>query len=244
MLPTALLSTHSGGFEGFSFLDLTEEMERMLTHWKRIDLQFDAVQTGYLGSSKQIAVVTDALSLAKPNARIIVDPAMADNGKLYKNITEDMIGAMRTLCKRADIILPNLTEAALLADVPYQSSPSAEAVAVLSKRLSDQLGVQNIVLTGVSSSEGYGASCYDARAEEIAFFARPRVDDHFYGTGDTFASVLVASMENGKTLAEATEIATTFVSRTIEQSYRDGLERRYGTCFELQIPWLVRELGL
>ena len=246
MLPTALLSTHSGGFKDFSFLDLTDEMHKIIHHWQSVGLQFDAIQTGYLGSSKQVAVVSEALKLAKKDACIIVDPAMADNGKLYSKISEEMVAAMKSLCRQARIILPNLTEACFLADRAYENRyDDPDFVLMLARELHAKLGVPYVIITGVSRTKDlYGAACYNGEKDAITYFEKNRVDDHFYGTGDTFASVLSAAVQNGKTIEESTEIATEFTARTIEMSYEARLPREYGTCFEKNIPWLVKRLGL
>lgn len=246
MLPTALLSTHSGGFKDFSFLDLTEEMHKIVAHWRREGLAFDAIQTGYLGSSKQVAVVTEALQLAKEDACIIVDPAMADNGKLYSKISEEMVGAMKSLCQHAKIILPNLTEACFLAGRAYENRYDDPAfIGMLTRDLHDKLGVENIIITGVSRTRNkYGAACYNGIQDNLTYFEGDRVEDHFYGTGDIFASVLSAAVQNGKSIEESTEIATEFTAKTIKMSHEAGLAREYGTCFEKNIPWLVQRLGL
>lgn len=245
-LPTALLSTHSGEFKNFSFLDLTEEMEKIITHWKSVDIQFDAVQTGYLGSHDQIEAVKRAMKMTRKDALRIVDPVMADNGKLYSGISHAMVDAMRDLCGCASILLPNLTEANLLIEEPYRDGHNDIGyVQEILHKLYDRLKVQRIVLTGVSSKVGhYGAVCFESDTKQIHYFERKKIEDHFYGTGDIFASVLSASLLNQKTLQESTDIAVDFTQRTIAMSKDLGRERRMGVCFEKNIPWLIHRLGL
>lgn len=245
-LPTALLSTHSGEFKDLSFLDLTTEMEKIIRHWQSIDLRFDAIQTGYLGSHEQVEAVGSAMTLAKPSALRIVDPVMGDHGKLYKGIAPEMVESMKTLCRSANILLPNLTEAEMLVGGSYRErGDDIGYVRDLLHRLHDRLEVPQIVLTGVSSKAGsYGAVCYDSRTGSIDYFEREKIDDHFYGTGDIFASVLTASLLNDKNLQESTDIAVDFTQRTIVMSKAEGAERRMGVCFEKNIPWLIQRLGL
>ena len=246
LLPTALLSTHSGGFEGFSFLDLTQEMGKILDHWETTDLRFDAVQTGYLGSPCQAREVERAIGLAQKDAEIIVDPAMADNGRLYSKISKDMVEAMKSLCKKATIIIPNLTEATFLTGKPYEDKHEDQGYILdLARELYRQLGVKNIIITGVSNQEGsYGAACYQGEKDQIYYSQKPKIKGHYYGTGDIFASVLTASVENHKTIEEALDIATEFTHRTIQQSFEQKLPQRYGVCFEPNIPWLIKKLDL
>lgn len=245
-LPTALLSTHSGEFKNFSFLDLTDEMDRILAHWKKEKITFDAVQTGYLGSPKQIAAVAEAMKFVHPDGLRILDPVMADHGKLYSGISEAMVDAMRSLCRHANILLPNLTEASLLVGEKYEDRhDDVGYIREMLWKLYEKIGAEKIVLTGVSSRKGYyGAVCFDAKEKSTAYFEQKKVDDHFYGTGDIFASVLSAGLLNDKSLGESTDIATEFTQRTIRMSAEQNLPRRFGVCFEKNIPWLIRRLGL
>lgn len=246
ILPTALLSTHSGEFQNFSFLDLTDEMHKIINHWKSEHIQFDAVQTGYLGSNTQIQEVEQALALAKKDATIIVDPVMADNGKLYSKITEEMVDSMKILCQKASIILPNLTEAAFLLDQPYEDRyDDTDYILDLARKLHQKLGPRHVIITGVSSQKGmYGAACYNSDRDQIRYYEKEKINDHFYGTGDIFTSVLTAAVQNGKSVEESTEIATEFTHKTIKESHEQNLPRRFGTPFEKNIPWLIHRLGL
>lgn len=244
-LPTALLSTHSGEFQDFSFLDLTDEMGRILEHWKKEKIIFDAAQTGYLGSPEQIAVVAEAMRFVRADGLRIIDPVMADQGKLYSGISGEMVDAMRRLCKHANILLPNLTEASLLAGEEYEDRhDDVGYIREMLWKLHEKIGTQKIVLTGVSSRAGYyGAVCFDAQEGSTTYFEQKKVEDHFYGTGDIFAGVLSAGLLNDKSLEESTDIATEFTQRAILMSAEQNLPRRFGICFEKNIPWLIRRLG-
>ncbi len=242
-LPTALLSTHPAEFEGFRFWDLSEQMSDTIKHWKELPLQFDAVQTGYLGSPEQIEIILSALELAKEEALIIVDPAMADHGKLYSGFGETMVEAMLKLCNRASVILPNLTEAVLLLGEKYKNRhDDKEYIAQIMHRLYEKIGKKSIVLTGVSSKAGYyGAASFDGKS--LDYFEQEKIDDHYYGTGDIFTSVLTGSLLSGKNLQQSTDIATEFTQKTIQMTKELNLPRRFGTCFEKNIPWLIQKLG-
>ena len=127
-LPTAVLSTHTGGFEGYTFRDLTEEMAAAAAHWKALDLRFDAVYSGFLGSERQIGLVRQFLrDFRRPGTLAVVDPVMGDFGRVYETYTPAMCRRMADLTAEADVITPNLTEAALLLGVPYESLPRDEA---------------------------------------------------------------------------------------------------------------------
>lgn len=245
-LPTALLSTHSGEFIDFSFHDLTQDMFDITNHWKTLPLAFDGIQTGYLGSHKQVEAVLEALSLVKDQGVIVVDPVMGDNGKLYSKITQEMVLAMEKLCQKATVILPNLTEAAFLLGQNYENRfDEPEYVLQIAKALYQKLGVPYVILTGVSTEPDlYGAFAYDCKKDQGEFFQQPKIEDHFYGTGDLFTCVFTAAYLRGKTVFESAEIATECTQRTIKSTKALGLERRFGVNFEQQIPWLIQRLGL
>ena len=246
ILPTALLSTHSGGFKDFSFLDLSQEMGKIINHWKKEDIRMDGIQIGYLGSAQQAQIVEKSLGLAKEGASILLDPAMADKGKLYSKIGPDMIEAMKRLCHKASILVPNLTEAAFLLDQPYEDRPDDQAyILQLARGLYKEYGCQSIIITGVSQDgQGYGAACYDGASDRIDYCQSTKVPGHYYGTGDIFASVLHGALQRGDSLLEAGQIAVDYTQRCIQQSYDQGLPQRYGVAFEQNLPWLMGKLNL
>ena len=151
-LPTALLSTHTGGFEGFTFLDLTDEMKKIMTHWKSLNLRFDAIYSGFLGNAAQIDTVSTAIrDFPDMNAVIMVDPVMGDNGEIYKTYTPEMCAGMHRLCENAHIITPNLTEACLLAGIPYDPSPDEKKALEILEKVSAicKTGHKAVILHGV-----------------------------------------------------------------------------------------------
>jgi len=244
VLPTAVLSTHTGGFTGFTYRDLTADIQPIAAHWESLGLRFDALYSGFLGSFEQIALVADIFDRFKTaDGLVLVDPVMADNGQLYPVYSPEMAKGMAGLCSHADIIVPNLTEAAFLLDEPYVGDEYDRAyVEGLLKCLAG-LGAGRIVLTGVSFEPGMlGAACYDAVDGHIGYFALERIDGYFHGTGDVFGSALLSGLLSGQDLSGALETAVRYTHRCITLTYEAGLERRYGVCFEKAIPYLIELL--
>ncbi len=243
VIPTAVLSTHTGGFEGYTFRDLSEDILPIAKHWKSLGLKFDAFYTGYLGNTKQIDYVAETIGMLRDeNSLVVVDPAMADNGKLYSGFKNDFPQAMLKLCRTADIIVPNITEAALLTGKTYMPLPhTADYINELLAALYKQTGAK-IVLTGVSPADKkLGAAVFDG--EKTDYVMGEKVPAFFHGTGDVFASVLTSALVNGKNLISAVQIAVGFTVGCIKRTYADG-DTRYGVEFEKEIPNLIRYLGL
>lgn len=233
-LPTAFLSTHTGGFEGFSFLDMTDEMPRAAAHWRTLDLGFRCIYSGFLGSERQIEIVSDFLrDFREPDTIVVVDPVMGDHGRIYRTYTAEMCRGMARLAEQADVIVPNLTEAALLLDIPYEALPSGEAgCREIVERLSLD-GRRSVVLTGASAAPGQtGAVCFDAGTGRTESVQTKRVPREFYGTGDVFASVLSGALVKGKTLSEAARQAVDFVHACAERTAAQDLPLREGVDFE------------
>ena len=246
ILPTAVLSTHTGGFENFTYRDLTEDITPIANHWKSLDLKFDALYSGFLGSYQQIDLVANLFDLFKQdNNFILVDPVMADNGEFYSVYSPEMAKGMAKLCQKADIIVPNLTEAAFMLDEPYRGEDYDEKyVKELLKRLSG-LGAKKIVLTGIAYEENrLGAACFDATSNDYAYVHNERISDHFHGTGDVFGSTLLAALLNGFDLTEASQIAVDYTREAIIKTLLYDQERRYGVCFEKALPFLLNRLNL
>jgi pyridoxine kinase len=246
VLPTAVLSTHTGGFTGFTYRDLTEDIQPISDHWNSLGIQFDAIYTGFLGSFEQLDLVTKFFETFKTKDNIIlVDPVMADNGELYKIFSPEFAVGMRNLCEKADIIIPNFTEAALLIGEPYNPGPyTKQYVEETLKKLSD-LGPQKIVLTGVFfNGHELGAAAYDAVTGEIAYALAERVPGYFHGTGDVFGSALLAAILNDFPLNEAASIAVRFTTSAIKKTAKAGTDIRFGVNFEQSIPEFLRELKL
>ena len=233
-LPTAFLSTHTGGFEGFTFLDMTDELPKVAAHWKSLGLDFQAVYSGFLGSERQIAIVEDFLREFRGADTIaVIDPVMGDHGEVYQTYTPAMCAGMARLAKLADVITPNLTEAALLLGIPYGELPVGEAgCQEIVERLSLD-GRRSVVLTGASTApELTGAMCFDARTGRTEAVQTRRVPQEFHSTGDVFASILTGALVQGASLPDATRQAVDFVRACAERTARAGIPMREGVEFE------------
>ncbi|MDE6656177.1 MAG: pyridoxamine kinase [Anaeroplasmataceae bacterium] len=238
VIPTAVLSTHTA-FQGFTFCDLTEELPKILEHWEKENIQFDGFYTGYIGSTKQIEYIKDIMQhTAKPNAIKVVDPCMADHGKLYAGFASDFPKHMLELCKEADVIVPNLTELCFLLDVPYKDY-NKEELEDLVKKMSDKIDA-SVVLTGVSfNPDELGAMTYDRDQNKISYYFTRRVPVFFHGTGDCFASAFFGSVVKGYTYEKAAEIACEFTYRAIASTEDEAKTHWYGVHFESALKYLV-----
>ncbi|HIW73110.1 MAG TPA: pyridoxamine kinase [Firmicutes bacterium] len=245
-LPTAVLSTHTGGFGPVVCRDLTEEMLPFARHWLRERVTFDAVYTGYLSSPEQIQVVKDLFRMFRTGSGsrplMLVDPVMGDNGRLYSLYTPEMARRMAELCAQADVIVPNLTEAAILLGREYRPSVNREEAAELMRALA-RLGPRQVVLTGVGFGVGrMGAACYDAGIGWVGFVLQEEIPGHFHGTGDLFASVLLAGLLHGKSLEASVRIAVNFTAESVRRTAAGGTEPRYGVCFEPGLSGLLEQM--
>ena len=249
-LPTAFLSTHTGGFEGFTFLDMTEEMPRVARHWESLGLRFDAVYSGFLAGRRQIGIVADFIrTFRTPETRVVVDPVMGDDGSIYQTYTPELCAGMAELTELADVITPNLTEAALLLDWDYASlfrpdgrqDPARlrQAVEELSRK-----GTRSVVLTGVSEAPGRtGALCYDAPTGSLETIQTDFVAHPLLGTGDIFASVLTGGLVRGKSLPAAARQAAEFIRACAERTVAEDLPLREGVDFEPLLGLLTDKEG-
>ncbi|MDR0857648.1 MAG: pyridoxamine kinase [Oscillospiraceae bacterium] len=231
VLPTAVLSTHTGGFEGFTYRDLTSDITPIANHWKSLGLTFDALYTGYLGSFEQIDLVSGIFDDFKaPGGVVIIDPVMADNGVLYGGFSPDFPAAMAKLCAKADVILPNLTEAAFLLGEEYNPAPDEAYVEGLLKRLL-ALGAKNVVLTGVSfDADKLGVAAYNGGKTEYYF--TEKIDGYYHGTGDIYASAFLAKFVGSGGLTDAAKFAADFTVCCIRLKQDIPGEARYGVPFE------------
>ena len=237
LLPTALLSTHTGEFKGYTFLDLSGEMERILDHWATLGLFFDYIYTGYLGSAKQIKTVARAVGMY-PDAKLVVDTVMGDNGRLYAGLGDDFPHMMRELSAMADMITPNATEAALLLGEDYAGEPAlSEDTEGLLCRLSELTAGGTAVLTGLHRGGETGAAAI-AGGTVVSAFA-PSVAGSFHGTGDVFASALIACLANGRPIDGALDMAVRFTYSAIKETAEEGRPRRFGVRFESVLPMLA-----
>jgi len=241
VIPSAVLSTHTAGFSGYTFKDLSSEIPAISAHWKKEGILFDGIYTGYLGSTEQIDYVIDIINtLLKKDALSIVDPAMADNGKLYPAFNLDYVEAMKKLCFMADIIIPNITEACYLADIKYAETYDEAYIKRLLSALSAN-GAKKIVLTGVGYEEGKtGVVVYDNG--DYKYYEHKKISKGCHGTGDVYASAFVGALENGKDLFESAKIAADYTVECIE--YTSGDEKHwYGVKFEPCLPSLIRRIN-
>lgn len=240
VLPTAVLSTHTM-FTGFTFHDLTDEMEKVAAHWKAQGITFDAIYTGYLGSYRQIDIVKKFFADFGNGAIRIVDPAMADNGRLYSGFTPEFALKMAELCKGADIILPNITEACFMLGVEYRESYDRAYIEMLLKALKG-LGAKNCVLTGVSFEEGrLGAVKLDAESGKYFEYYTDRQPESFHGTGDLFASCVAGAVVRGMSVDNALKLACNFTCESIRLTIAEENHNTYGVNFEQAIPYLLKK---
>lgn len=240
VIPTAVLSTHTGGFKNFTFRDLTSDIPDIAAHWKSLGLKFNAIYTGYLGSKEQIRIVSDFFDdFGTDDNFIVCDPAMADGGKLYTGFTGDFVDEMKKLCGKADYIIPNMTEAAFLLGIPYTEEYDRAYAEDILRRLAE-LGCPVPVLTGVRfDKEKQGAAAYDSRTGEFFYSFRNNIDRTVHGTGDIFSSVFTGAIALGKSLQEAIDISVNYTADCIEATLDCFDEQWYGSCFELCLGKLI-----
>jgi len=232
VLPTAVLSTHTGGFPGFTFRDLTEDMNPILNHWKSLGISVDAVYSGYLGSASQIESVSK-IADDFGGVPLYVDPVMGDAGRLYANFDEGFVREMRSLCARADMITPNLTEACYLADEAYPEDEYDESF--VKKLLCSlcNIGSRSAVISGISLKCGeVGAYSYDSIKDVFAYYPARQIDGFYHGAGDVFASVLFAAAVQGADVSDAIGEAVDFTVECIEKTAEAKSDTRFGLHFE------------
>lgn len=235
VIPTAVLSTHTGGFTNFTFRDLTEDITPIAKHWQSLGLHFDAVYTGYLGSEEQVDKIIDTFERVRSEGtRLIVDPVMADNGQLYGLFAKSFPQSMKRLCEKAGLIVPNVTEAVLMLGEAYVEPPyTREYIDGLLERLAG-INHADVVLTGVcfeGDENHLGAACRDSSGK-VSVCMSDRVDGYYHGTGDVFASAMTAALVKGTSLPAATRIAVDFTVAAIKRTARDKTDVRFGVDFE------------
>ena len=230
ILPSAVLSTHTAGFSGFTFRDLTDDMPAIQAHWQKENIKFKAIYTGYLGSIKQIGFVRSILdTMGAEDCIRIVDPAMADNGKLYSIFDMDYVEAMKSLCGAADILVPNITEAAFLTGCEYREIYDETYIALLCEKLC-ALGAKTVVMTGVSYREGKtGVAVYTNG--KMNHYEHDKIGKGAHGTGDIYASAFTGALMNDKSIIEAAKIAADYTVKCIVNTQGDE-DHWYGAKFE------------
>lgn len=244
VIPTTLLSTHTGEFTGYTHLDLTDQLMPIANHLATLGLHFDAFYSGYLASAEQVDILLAVIQkLCDTETHIFVDPAFADHGKLYSLMPLDMASKMRRLCARAHTIVPNLTEASLLLGVPYCESGYTESyIRSLAKNLTG-LGPDCVVITDVSiSATEIGIAVYSKADDSFHLLFKPRFEGIFHGTGDVFASFLLSGLLGGLPLLDAAQLALDCTHDSIRITLDGGEPLRYGVQFEKVLPKLIEVL--
>ena len=244
VIPTALLSNHTA-FSDFTFLDLKDEIIPITNQFKKENISFDAIYTGYLGSESQIDIVSDFIDeMRNKNTLVIVDPAMADFGRLYAGFDEKFAKKMSGLVKKADVVLPNITESAILLGEKYldytDSAYNEDYIKRMLKGLCE-FGVREAVITGVVSTDGkkIGAMGYNSENKEFYSYYHEKIDRIFHGTGDVFASCYSGCAVNGFSTQKSVKTALDFTYKAIEETLEDVNAVWYGVNFEKALPYLI-----
>lgn len=239
ILPTALLSTHTGGFGKPAVVRFSEGLTEIWQHWRRCGISFDAILVGYLGSLQAIETTGEILdALLAPGGMVIIDPAMGDNGKLYAGFDADYVREMKKLCRKADVILPNITEAALLSGNLYEEKPDKCYV----NKLLDDLEQFQIVLTGVGFQAGQTGVILKA-GDGRQYFPHERIGKSYHGTGDIFAACFTGALMQGNSMEDSIRISSNFTKKSIENTVKYS-SHWYGVKFETVLPELMTWLGL
>ena len=235
-LPTAILSNHSQ-YPDFSFLDLTEEMPRIIDQWEKLGVTFDAIYTGYMGSPRQIEIVCGFI-FRTADTLVVVDPVLGDNGHLYSKMTQEMVEEMRRLACRADVLTPNLTEAFALLDCPYKTDCTTEELKDLIAELSE-MGPDTVIITGVPVPGQSGLTSVIARSKSDLRTWKvtcPYLPAHYPGTGDSFTSVITGSLLQGDSLPIALDRAAQFILQGIRSTFGYRMDNRDGILLERVLP--------
>ncbi len=241
VLPSAVLSTHTGGFTGYTFRDLTEDMPAIKDHWEKENIKFDAIYTGYLGSTKQIEYVEDIFNtVGTENCVKIVDPAMADNGKLYYGFDMEFVETMKGLCAKADYVIPNITEACFLTGVEYKEEYDRAYVDLLLEKFVE-MGCKNVIFTGISYEQGKtGVVVFESG--EYSYYEHEKLPNSCHGTGDIYASAFTGALVRGKTAYEAAKIAADYAVECIRETAK--LDNHwYGAAFEPVLGKLIAAIN-
>lgn len=242
-LPTAVLSTHTGNIKGFTYRDLTSDLIEYYKHWKSLGIEFDGIYSGFLGSTEQVDIVCSFIDeFRTDDTVVIVDPAMADSGEMYKTFKDDFASEMQMLCKKADIIVPNITEAVFLLGENYIEPPyDKEYIEGVVSRLFD-FGVSMVVLTGVMFNNTEIGCAVCEKGKDIVYYFSEKYDGTYYGTGDLFASALTGAFLKGKSIYESAEIALDFTYSAIRRTYLAGTDTRLGVNFEQGLMNYIKNL--
>lgn len=239
VLPTAVLSTHTM-FPKFTFRDLTDEITPIADTFKELNIGFDAIYTGYLGSFEQLSLVEKfILDFKKEGTTVLIDPVMADNGKLYSGFSMEFAHSMANLCSKADIIVPNLTEASFMLDIPYNPDYDEEYIREVLKKLTG-LGCPTAAMTGISFEEGkIGVYAYNSKTDSYFYYANEKLPVSFHGTGDIYASSLLGALMRDISFEKSLAVAVDYTLECMKMTMSDEKHRFYGVNFESALPYYI-----
>ena len=239
VLPTAVLSTHTGEFEGYTFHPLHNEFRGITEHWKALGIEFDAIYVGYIGSCELIDAVSEFIDkFKKENTVVFIDPAMADNGKFYSGLDDKYAEKLACLCKKADIISPNMTEAMILSGNCPKGYKNAENIEFIAKSLSKLC--DKVIITGVHGEKTISTVAYQKNSSSLFAAEKPLYDGVFYGSGDLFASAFIGKFLAGESLSDATKSASDFVNECIINTLDEREKYWYGLKFEQALSKLTK----
>ena len=241
ILPSAVLSTHTGGFTGFTFRDLTDDMPGICDHWVKEGIRFSSIYTGYLGSTRQIDIVKDIMNATGEEDCIrVVDPAMADHGQLYYGFDQAFVEAMKGLCAVADFVVPNITEAAFLTGMEYKEVYDRAYIDEIIAKLT-ALGCKNVILTGISYRPGYTGIVVFENGR-YAYYEHEMLPNSCHGTGDIYCSAFVGALNRGKSAYDAAVVAANYTMECIKETAKVD-NHWYGAAFEPALGKLIEALN-
>ena len=245
VLPTAVLSTHTA-FPKFTFKDLTDEIQPINDTLKELNINFDAIYTGYLGSFRQLELVERFIDDFKKECFVLIDPVMADNGKLYSGFTPEFAARMAELVKKADLVVPNLTEASFMLGIPYTTEYDEQYIKDVLKKLTD-LGCSRAALTGISfEADKIGVYSYDSISGRYYYYANEKLPVAYHGTGDVYASAALGAIMRGISVEDSLRIAVDYTLLCMKKTESDPNHRFYGVNFESALGYyinLIEELA-
>lgn len=244
LLPTVLLSSHTGGFKNIAITDQTEFMRQSLFQWENLELEPDAVLTGYFRNAEQIELMVETIEKLPASTKLFVDPIMADNGKLYSGFTQEHVEAMRILIQKADVIYPNITEACLLTDTPYPTGKiTMDFTRELAKKLAE-LGPEYIIITGCPDSEELtGVQLYTKETDAFFDFYKAKHPHHFYGTGDTLAALATACILQEMSIEDSLSFTLKFIDEVLQLSSQQPEQIPFGLPIEKKLGMLTTKFN-